>query len=328
MKISKNQMIRIAATVSSMFAYVLLFPIFYPSLGSYAGGLSWIPAVVFGLLMGARGGLLYGLVTLPINIYLYNLAGDTTFNLVTHFAATGGFTLLSVGIGWAMDLKALNKRISQQSLELQADRKLLEEEIVLRKRLEEKLAHEALHDPLTDLPNRRLFITRLEHAHALNKRNVDYLCAVLYLDVDKFKIINDNMGHEAGDQLLKQIADRLRSCVRDTDTVARMGGDEFAILLEAVSPHDDVISIIQRLQANLASPYELQGTTIESGISIGVTTNIAVYQQLDDILRDADTAMYRAKANGGNQFIVFDGQKREYIWINSVEGKVLDTDGT
>jgi diguanylate cyclase (GGDEF)-like protein len=326
-KTSKHQIIRIAALVSSMLVYVLLFPIIYPALGSYAGGLSWIPAVVFACFMGARGGLLYGLITLPINIYLYNKAGDTTFNLITHFAATSGFTLLSVGIGWAMDLNALNKRISQQSSELQADRKLLQEEIELRKHLEEKLAYEALHDPLTDLPNRRLFITRLEHAHALNKRNADYLCAVLYLDIDKFKNINDIMGHEAGDQLLKQIADRLKSCVRDTDTIARMGGDEFAILLEAVSPQDDVISIIQRLQGNLASPYELQGIAIESGISIGVTTNIAVYQQLDDILRDADTAMYRAKANGGNQFIVFDGLKREYIWLNSVEGKVLDTDG-
>jgi diguanylate cyclase (GGDEF)-like protein len=311
MKISKSKIIRIANTVSSMLVYVLLFTVFYPSLGTYAGGFSMIPAAVFGWTMGARGGLLYGLITLPINIFLYNLFGDTVFNLVTHFAATSGFTLLSVGIGWLMDLRALNDRIHRQSVELQAEHKLLQEEIELRKQLEEKLAHEALHDPLTDLPNRRLFINRLEHAHALTKRNVDYLCAVLYLDVDNFKTINDDMGHEAGDQLLKQIAGRLNSSIRETDTVARMGSDEFAVLLESLAPPEDVITIAQRIQRNLALPYELQGITVESGVSIGVTTSIAAYPQLEDILRDADTAMYRAKANGGNQYNVFNGQNQE-----------------
>ena len=312
MKISKSNIIRIAASVSSLLVYVLLLTVFYPSFGFYAGGLSLIPAVAFGWFMGARGGLLYGFITLPINIYLFfNVFGDTNYSPATHFAATSGFTLLSVGIGWVKDLRVLNDRIYQQTLELQAERKLLQEEIVLRKRLEEKLAHEALHDPLTDLPNRRLFINRLEHAHAMNKRNLDYQCAVLYLDVDKFKTINDDMGHEAGDQILKQIASRLKSCVRDTDTVARMGGDEFAILLEALFPPDEVITIVQRLQRDLALPYELQGIAIDSGVSIGITMSIAAYQQLDDILRDADTAMYRAKANGGNQFRAFDGQIQE-----------------
>jgi diguanylate cyclase (GGDEF)-like protein len=129
---------------------------------------------------------------------------------------------------------------------------------------------------------------------------------VLYLDLNKFKTINDRMGHEAGDLLLKQVASRLQSAVRDIDTVARMGGDEFAILLEAASTSEDVTTTIQRVQAKLALPYDLQGREIVSGASIGVVMSVAAYQQLDDILRDADTAMYHAKASGGNQFRVFD----------------------
>jgi diguanylate cyclase (GGDEF)-like protein len=111
--------------------------------------------------------------------------------------------------------------------------------------------------------------------------------------------------------MLKQIACRLKSTVREMDTVARMGGDEFAILLGAASTTEDVITIIQRIQAQLALPYDLPGREIVSGTSIGVVMSIAAYQQLDDILRDADTAMYHAKASGGNQFKVFDVAMKE-----------------
>jgi diguanylate cyclase (GGDEF)-like protein len=181
-----------------------------------------------------------------------------------------------------------------------------QEEIVRRTRAEEKLAREALHDPLTDLPNRRLFFNRLEHGHARSKRNPGSLCAVLYLDLNKFKAINDSLGHEAGDQLLKQVAGRLKTTVRDVDTVARMGGDEFAILLEAASSTKEVTTIVQRIQARLALPYDLSGREIVSEASIGVVMSIAAYQHMDDILRDADTAMYHAKASGRNQVKVFD----------------------
>ena len=173
------------------------------------------------------------------------------------------------------------------------------------------MAHEALHDPLTDLPNRRLLFNRLEHAYAWNKRNPENLCAVLYLDLDGFKNVNDSLGHEAGDTLLKQVAGRLQSSVRGIDTVARMGGDEFAILLEAASTEEDVKTIVQRIQISLALPYELLGNTVESRASIGVVMSIAGYNQFDDILRDADTAMYSSKANGGNQYRVFNVEMRE-----------------
>jgi diguanylate cyclase (GGDEF)-like protein len=195
--------------------------------------------------------------------------------------------------------------------ELEADRKMLQEEIVRRTYAEEKLAHEALHDPLTDLPNRRLFFNRLEHAYAWSQRNPHNLCSVLYLDLNKFKTINDYFGHEAGDYLLKQVASRLKSAVRDIDTVARMGGDEFVILLETVSSSEDLTTIIQRIQSNLAPSYDLQGREIVIRVSIGVIMNIAAYQQVDDILRDADTAMYHAKASDSIEYKVFDAAMKE-----------------
>ena len=132
-------------------------------------------------------------------------------------------------------------------------------------------------------------------------RGDDNKCEILTF----YRFINDSMGHEAGDHLLKQVAGRLKSFVREIDTIARMGGDEFAILLEAASTPQDVKTIAQRIQAALARPYDLGGRRIESGASIGVVMNIAAYKNLDDIVRDADTAMYPAKASGGINFTVF-----------------------
>jgi diguanylate cyclase (GGDEF)-like protein len=131
------------------------------------------------------------------------------------------------------------------------------------------------------------------------------------LDLNKFKTINDTLGHEAGDLLLKQVADRLKSSVRDIDTVARMGGDEFAILLEAASTQENAEIILYRIRTNLARPYELNGKVIISEASIGVIISIAEYKQLDEILRDADAAMYQAKASGGNQHRVLNAEIQE-----------------
>jgi diguanylate cyclase (GGDEF)-like protein len=294
-----------------MLLYALIYLGAYQYLGLWAAAFNIIPAAIFGSFIGVRGGFFYLLFALPINILLFNSVESPDNELSTHFLGISTFTLVSVGIGWMRDLRGLNDRIRRQTEELEAERKLLHEEIVRRTRAEEKLAYEALHDPLTDLPNRRLFFNRLEHAHAWSKRDPDNFCAVLYLDLDKFKTINDNMGHEAGDHLLKQVTSRLKSTVRDMDTVARMGGDEFAILLEAAPTSDEVTTIIQRIQTKLTLPYDLQGKKVISGASIGVVMSIAAYQQLDDILRDADTAMYQAKANGGNQLEVFDAAIKE-----------------
>ena len=311
MKIFRDTHIRFLLALSSLLLYALIYLGIQPYLGLWAAAFNMIPAVTFGLLIGVRGGFFYLLIAIPINIILFNTVESPYNEWSTHFLGISTFTLASIGIGWMRDLRDLNDRIRKQTLELEAERKLLQEEIVRRTHAEEKLAHEALHDPLTDLPNRRLFFKRLENAYAWSKRNPDNLCAVLFLDLDKFKTINDHMGHEAGDYLLKQVTSRLKSTVREIDTVARMGGDEFAILLEAASTSEDVTTIIQRIQAKLALPYDLQGKEIVSGASIGVVMSIATYQQLDNILRDADTAMYDAKASGGNQLKVFDASITE-----------------
>lgn len=305
MKISRSTSVSVLIAVSSMLLYVLIYIGVYPYLGLWAAAFNIIPAATFGLLIGVRGGFFYLLIAIPINILLFCSVESPDNELTTHFLGISTFTLVSVGIGWMRDLRGLNNRIRNQTVELDAERKLLQEEIVRRTQAEEKLVRETLHDPLTDLPNRRLFFNRLEHAFAWSQRNPDNHCAVLYLDLNKFKTINDSMGHEVGDHLLKQVASRLQSTVRDIDTVARMGGDEFAILLEASSSSEDVTTIIQRIQASLALPYDLQGREIVSEASIGVVMSITAYQRLDDILRDADTAMYHAKASGGNQFKVF-----------------------
>jgi diguanylate cyclase (GGDEF)-like protein len=256
--------------------------------------------------MGVRGGYLYLLIGLPINLALFTMVQSPYNDLPTHLLGISFYTLVSIGIGSVRDLRELNDKIRKQTIELEIKQKLLEEEIVRRTCVEEELAHEALHDPLTNLPNRRLFFNRLEHAYAWSRRNPHNLSAVLYLDLDKFKSINDSLGHQAGDDLLKQVADRLKSSVRDIDTVARLGGDEFAILLEAASTAEEVKTVIQRIQARLALPYELQGNAIVIGASIGVVLDIATYEQLDKIIRDADTAMYKSKVSGGNQYKVFD----------------------
>ena len=311
MKISRGTHVRFLLALSSLLLYALIYLGIQPYLGLWAAAFNMIPAAAFGWLMGVRGGFVYLLIAIPINIILFNAVESPYNEWSTHFLGISTFTLASIGIGWMRDLSSLNDRIQKQAIELESERKLLQEEIIRRTQAEEKLVYETLHDPLTDIPNRRLFFNRLEHSYTWSKRNPDSLCAVLYLDINKFKTINDNMGHEVGDHMLKQVAHRLKSTVREMDTVARMGGDEFAILLGAASTAEDVITIIQRIQAQLALPYDLLGREIVSGTSIGVVMSIAAYQQLDDILRDADTAMYHAKASGGNQFKVFDVAMKE-----------------
>ncbi|HLO47970.1 MAG TPA: EAL domain-containing protein [Kamptonema sp.] len=198
------------------------------------------------------------------------------------------------------------------------------EDITDRKLAEEKLVHEALHDTLTGLPNRALFMDRLEHAIELTKRRPEILFAVLFIDLDRFKVVNDSLGHLVGDQLLIAIADRLKLCLRLGDTVARLGGDEFAILLENIKDKSDAISIAQRVQNELSLPFNLNAHQIFSSASIGIVCSglpqvregknntlsypqcPILYDRSEDLLRDADAAMYHAKAQGKARHEVFD----------------------
>ncbi|RPJ28941.1 MAG: EAL domain-containing protein [Chloroflexi bacterium] len=179
-------------------------------------------------------------------------------------------------------------------------------DITQRKQAEEKLIYTALHDPLTNLPNRVLFMDRLQHAMERAKRHKDYKFAVLYLDLDRFKVVNDSLGHAIGDLLLIQSALRLASCLRSEDTIARLGGDEFVILLEDIQDAIDVTHIANRIQADLALPYDLEGHKVFVSVSMGIVLNAARYEQPDNVLRDADIAMYRAKGQGRGRYEMFD----------------------
>ena len=179
-------------------------------------------------------------------------------------------------------------------------------DITQRKLAEEQLLHDAFHDALTGLPNRALFMDRLGHAVERVKRHEDSLFAVLFIDLDRFKVVNDSLGHMSGDQLLIRVVQRLKHCLRAGDTVARLGGDEFTILLEDIKDISEATAIAQRIQAALTSPFSLSGHEVFITASIGIVLSTTGYERLEDILRDADTAMYRAKAQGKACHQVFD----------------------
>jgi diguanylate cyclase (GGDEF)-like protein/PAS domain S-box-containing protein len=180
------------------------------------------------------------------------------------------------------------------------------QDITDRKRAEDQLLHDALHDTLTGLPNRALFVDRLRQSLARTKRMGAHRFAVLFLDLDRFKVINDSLGHMVGDQLLIGIARRLETCLRPGDTVARLGGDEFTILLEDIDGLSEAIGVAERVEKELSSPFNLGGHEVFTSVSIGIASSEIGYERPEDILRDADTAMYRAKSLGKARHEVFD----------------------
>jgi diguanylate cyclase (GGDEF)-like protein len=180
---------------------------------------------------------------------------------------------------------------------------------LIRKELQESREHfrnAALHDGLTGLPNRALLLDRLRLVVAQAKRHPDHLFAVLFLDLDRFKMINDSLGHVAGDELLIATSRRLANSLRTSDTVARLGGDEFAILLDELESNNDVIRVAERLQEDLIQPYHIGGQEVFTTASIGIALRTTGYESAENILRDADTAMYRAKQNGKARYELFD----------------------
>ena len=186
-------------------------------------------------------------------------------------------------------------------------------------------------DALTGLPNRLLFIDRLERLIEHTKRHKEYLFAVMFLDLDGFKTINDSLGHVIGDQLLVGVANRLEKCLRVSDTItrmdklftiARLGGDEFTILLDQISDASDVTLIADRIMNSLALPFKVDGKEIFTSASIGLTLSSIGYEKAEDLLRDADTAMYRAKSLGKGRCEVFDNEMR----ISIMARQQLETD--
>ena len=211
--------------------------------------------------------------------------------------------------------RVLEERVEERTLKLKlanqnliAINKKLERKIIERQRTQKQLIHGALYDRLTGLPNRTLLLERIDRAIEKHRRDPNYLFAVLFIDLDRFKIINDSLGHSIGDKLLIAIAKLLSEDIRSVDTVARLGGDEFVILLGDITSLKDATTVGDRLQAKFKKIFDIDGHSVFSTISIGIALNYCNYNSSSDILRDADRAMYRAKEKGKARYEVFDRQ--------------------
>jgi diguanylate cyclase (GGDEF)-like protein/PAS domain S-box-containing protein len=184
-------------------------------------------------------------------------------------------------------------------------------DITKRKSMEERLRHDALHDALTGLPNRALFMDRLAQQLTKSQSQSKYLFAVLFLDLDRFKVVNDSVGHLIGDKLLIEIARRLKQSIAPTDTVARLGGDEFTILLENISCQTEATLVAESIYETLTSPFHIEGYELFSTASIGIALSSQGYEKPEDILRDADLTMYSAKEQGKARYKVFEHSLRD-----------------
>lgn len=215
----------------------------------------------------------------------------------------------------------LEQRVASRTRELADANRELIDQISVRERMEHKLKHEALHDTLTGLPNRSHLLGRMGMALSRFRQDPKQLFAVLFLDLDRFKVVNDSVGHLVGDELLKEAARRIGRCVRDPDMVARLGGDEFAIVLDFIHTHDDAVAVADRVIASLAEPMRIAGKELYTSASIGIAMVDARYRSPEELLRDADVAMYRAKATGRQRYAIFDEQ------LHDAALKLLELEG-
>ncbi len=205
----------------------------------------------------------------------------------------------------------LEKRVEERTNELSITNNTLKSMLDERNKMQKKLAFEAFHDNLTGLPNRALFINRLEQCIKQQRRNDKADYSVLFLDLDRFKVINDSLGHLVGDELLKQVAGRLEDCIRPQDTVARLGGDEFCILLRDVSDYTITAKIAERIVESIQEPFQVDESIIHTSTSVGVVIGNLNHLTSSDVLRDADSAMYHAKDSGKSRYVLFDAEMHQ-----------------
>ena len=213
-----------------------------------------------------------------------------------------------------IELQQTMEQLQDQASELEKANQELQNEISERKTVEQQLTYDSLHDAMTGLPNRALFLDRLGQAIEYCKRRPEYTFAVLFVDIDQFKVINDSLGHLTGDQLLISAGKRMKECLRSSDTVARLGGDEFAILLDITGEKNSVLMITEKLLESLKHPFKLDRHELYVTASMGIVMSLEGYTHSEEILRDADIAMYRAKASGKARFATFDIKMRTHAF--------------
>ncbi|HEV2608404.1 MAG TPA: EAL domain-containing protein, partial [Xanthomonadaceae bacterium] len=214
----------------------------------------------------------------------------------------------------------LERRVEERTRELANANRKLRGQIAERERAEESLTHQALHDALTGLPNRTRLLDRMQRAMAAYQRDPEHGFAVLFLDLDRFKVVNDSAGHLVGDELLKQASRLIAGAVRLPDTVARLGGDEFAVLVEDIASATDACDVADRIIIALAAPINVAGKELFTSASIGIALAGSQYRRPEELLRDADVAMYRAKNKGRNRYELFDEALRfEALRVHDLE---------
>jgi diguanylate cyclase (GGDEF)-like protein len=268
--------------------YILAFLPLFRMISLSVIALAIIPVIIAAGAFGWWGGLIGGIAALLVNYILFSLinGNQPSFLIDPYFwVAHTVFIIVGVAVGY-----------------LQSILTAIRQEMHVRTVAETKLTYLSTHDPLTDLANQNLFYDRLTHAISRAERNSQGL-AVLYLDIDSFKSINDSHGHDFGDQVLLVLADRLKNSVRASDTVARLGADEFAVILENITSDEDIAKVSQKIMATAAEEIRLQELSAQATLSCGISRYPKNGKSPNSLIRQADIAMTDAKKTGGNCFV-------------------------
>ena len=278
----------LALIVVTTLLYILFFIPLFRMISLAVIALAIVPVIISAGFFGWWGGLIGGLTALVVNYILFSLINGNQPSFLTDpyfWIAHTVFIIVGVAVGYLQNILVA-----------------LRQEINVRTVAETKLTYLSTHDPLTDLANQTLFYDRLTHAISRAERNSESL-AILYLDIDNFKSINDDHGHEFGDQVLLVLADRLKNSVRASDTVARLGADEFAIILENIISDDDIAKVSQKIMASASDEIQLHELSAQPSLSCGISRFPKNGKLPNHLIRQADIAMTEAKRSGGNQFV-------------------------
>lgn len=262
--------------------------------------------VVGFVLLGCRGQL----QMTPMQYQIADFAGEQLAYLLNYFGCVARGT--KQGLSLSTDQENL-KNLSMKLLELEQSNRSLVRQVEEKQKMEQQLYFDAHHDALTKLPNRAMFRERLIQALAHVKRFVDHRFAVLFIDLDRFKLINDTLGHQAGDEFLIEISRRIGHSIRENDLLARLGGDEFVVLLDLIESDEHIEEVARRIIEAVKEPFYLNHEPLYSNASIGVAICDNRYQDAMEVLRDADAAMYQAKALGRGRYVFFDESMREQL---------------